>query len=489
MMKYRKAGSAALALILAAGLAACGGTARSGETAPAESPAESAATAADSAAAAAEAQAAAEAAAAESAKAAAEEAARAEREAAEAAAKKARELGAYRTYLDLLLINEEMIGYYDWQDIKWTDEGAVKREEPSAIAFADLCGDEVPELLYMKAADGSWGEYYTASLTIASADEDGAHYLYRERLDAQAAGGTFFSLFTDTEGTLWLYRSIGDEGTEYSFDRFVSDGGTFALEEYLSESVYPNADYTGTVETYRMNGEETSAEAYADAKKALLDSLHMELISSSCDDEALAELASERGNASLTWGAAVSFLEDALAEEDFEPASVDAAEVIAMMPNREFYFASGAGGWGTELTVHEDGTFYGCYHDSDMGTTGEGYPYGTVYESDFPGRFGKMRKVDATTWICDDVTFEQERPSEEEEIEDGIRYVFTEPYGFTGGEHFVIFLPDTETAMLPETALMWYRTPRALGNELPERLGCSGIYNLEEKNGFFSGAE
>ena len=35
--------------------------------------------------------------------------------------------------------------------------------------------------------------------------------------------------------------------------------------------------------------------------------------------------------------------------------------------NREFLFCSGAGAWSTVLTIHEDGTFEGYYHDTDIG--------------------------------------------------------------------------------------------------------------------------
>lgn len=43
-----------------------------------------------------------------------------------------------------------------------------------------------------------------------------------------------------------------------------------------------------------------------------------------------------------------------------------------------FAFSSGAGAWGTVLTVLEDGSFEGNYHDTNMGDTGEEYPNGSV---------------------------------------------------------------------------------------------------------------
>ena len=48
-------------------------------------------------------------------------------------------------------------------------------------------------------------------------------------------------------------------------------------------------------------------------------------------------------------------------------------------------FSSGAGAWGTGLTLAADGSFSGEYHDSDMGDSGDDYPDGTVYLCNFPG--------------------------------------------------------------------------------------------------------
>ena len=54
-------------------------------------------------------------------------------------------------------------------------------------------------------------------------------------------------------------------------------------------------------------------------------------------------------------------------------------DLIAALINREFNFSSGVGGWGTSLYIGLDGYFFGVYHDSDMGVSGEGYPNGTLF--------------------------------------------------------------------------------------------------------------
>ena len=55
----------------------------------------------------------------------------------------------------------------------------------------------------------------------------------------------------------------------------------------------------------------------------------------------------------------------------------------------DFVFASGAGAWSTDLTLNQDGSFTGVYHDAD--TT-------TVYICTFSGQFGDIRQVDDHTW-------------------------------------------------------------------------------------------
>ena len=72
-------------------------------------------------------------------------------------------------------------------------------------------------------------------------------------------------------------------------------------------------------------------------------------------------------------------------------------------------FSSGVGGWGTSLTLEQDGTFSGQFHDSDMGAIGEDYPNGTVYLCHFSGRFSDIEKVDEYSYSmtlselnCDD---------------------------------------------------------------------------------------
>lgn len=99
-----------------------------------------------------------------------------------------------------------------------------------------------------------------------------------------------------------------------------------------------------------------------------------------------------------------------------------------------FCFSSGVGAWSTIMEIHEDGSFEGNFHDSDMGDSGEGYPNGTVYFCDFRGQFSEPVRVNEYTYSAEIQNMELERESGTSEIIDGIRYIYSGPYGFDNAE-------------------------------------------------------
>lgn len=150
----------------------------------------------------------------------------------------------------------------------------------------------------------------------------------------------------------------------------------------------------------------------------------------------------------------------------------------------EFYFSSGAGAWRTVLHIHEDGTFDGIHSDSDMGDMGEGYPNGTLYYSEFSGAFTQPESVNAYTCRMElqELTYAHDS---DEEIKDGVRYVYTDAYGISGAEEVLIYLPGAKLADLPESYREWvgyYDLTQTEETELP----FYGLYNVTEGNGFSS---
>ena len=121
----------------------------------------------------------------------------------------------------------------------------------------------------------------------------------------------------------------------------------------------------------------------------------------------------------------------------------------------EFTFASGAGGWSTYLYIEEDGTFYGNFHDSDMGCTGEGYPGGTIYYCDFSGKFTNPVKIDDYSYQFEIESLKCEKEEGEEEIIDERLYIYSYPYGLDDADKLYMYLPGKDTKDFSEELQMW----------------------------------
>lgn len=156
---------------------------------------------------------------------------------------------------------------------------------------------------------------------------------------------------------------------------------------------------------------------------------------------------------------------------------------FADLQTTDFIFASGAGAWGTSLQIHPDGSFEGDYHDSDMGNVGEGYPHGTVYESQFQGTFAQPVKVDDHTYSLQisEITCAQEPGTSE--IKDQMLHEYTDAFGLAGTEEMLLYLPGTPLSELSEEIQGWVVDPSdtdatelsgyALVNE-PQQQGFAG---------------
>lgn len=156
----------------------------------------------------------------------------------------------------------------------------------------------------------------------------------------------------------------------------------------------------------------------------------------------------------------------------------------ADLENYMFAFSSGVGAWGTTLTIDENGIFKGSYHDSDMGVTGEGYPNGTIYYCSFEGAFDKLEYVDDYTYVTEIRRIKYENLPETEEIIDGIRYVYSEPYGLDGAEDIYFYMPGADLESLPDGYLDWIRYTALAENA--SSLPFYGLYNEAMEEGFSS---
>ena len=152
-----------------------------------------------------------------------------------------------------------------------------------------------------------------------------------------------------------------------------------------------------------------------------------------------------------------------------------------------FTFASGVGGWATEVSFNDDGSFSGSYHDSDMGDADVSYPYGTIYVCLFNGKLKDLTRINDYTYSAyvEDMTCETE-PGKEW-IEDEIRYISSEPYGFDNAQEILFYLPGAPLKDLPAEYTDWISMPMAWGtDDRPEALPFYGLYNVSAQEGFFS---
>lgn len=157
----------------------------------------------------------------------------------------------------------------------------------------------------------------------------------------------------------------------------------------------------------------------------------------------------------------------------------DSMAPFARLAGLEWFFASGAGGWSTDLRIAEDGSFSGEFHDSEMGEAADDYPYGTVYCCSFTGQMTFVEYVDEHTWklrvdrlVADEAV---------EAIDDGIRYVPTEPYGIIEGDEMLLYLPGTSIDAFTDEMRIW---AHLLGDDAPTTLENWFLYSEQNDSGF-----
>jgi hypothetical protein len=147
-----------------------------------------------------------------------------------------------------------------------------------------------------------------------------------------------------------------------------------------------------------------------------------------------------------------------------------------------YEFCSGAGGWSTDFTIEEDGYFSGTYHDSEMGSFGEGYPNGTMYAAVFSGHFTGLKKVDeyAYEMTIADISYENEAGTEE--IRDNIKYIYSDAYGLTDTNRFLVYFPGTPVSVFNEEVYSWIMW--SVDGE--EELSTPVIVNEDQQEGIYS---
>ena len=128
--------------------------------------------------------------------------------------------------------------------------------------------------------------------------------------------------------------------------------------------------------------------------------------------------------------------------------------LFAILPS-QFTFSSGAGGWRTRLNIYEDGSFDGDFRDWDMGELDEDYLGGTCYLCDFSGVFSSPRKVSDYVYAVSVQRLNYPRNTGAEWIEDGVRYIQSEPHGLDESGEYYIYLPGCPYSVFTEEQLYY----------------------------------
>lgn len=156
--------------------------------------------------------------------------------------------------------------------------------------------------------------------------------------------------------------------------------------------------------------------------------------------------------------------------------------VFLQMAKYSYTFASGAGAWSTELSVHEDGSFEGSYSDADMGDTGTDYPNGIVYMCDFSGEFSTPEKVDEYTYKTTIKNINYLNKIDGEKIVDGVKYIYSAAYGLDDAKDIYFYMKGAPIDQLPKEYVDWISLSLEDGQT---ELSCCGIYNEAGQAGFY----
>lgn len=158
-------------------------------------------------------------------------------------------------------------------------------------------------------------------------------------------------------------------------------------------------------------------------------------------------------------------------------------EVISKL-TEDFIFSSGAGAWGTVVSINSDGSFTCNYHDSDMGIVGDNYPKGTVHKADATGKFYDIKRINDYTYCMTMSDLDYEKEPGTEEIVDGVKYEYSTAYGLDEAKRVYLYTPDAPISELPYDFLSWVH----ITGEQSEgaTLGFYALYNVDEHEGFTS---
>lgn len=265
---------------------------------------------------------------------------------------------AFQAYLTMLNQAKTQIRGYGWQ-LKTFDSDDQAESRP--VAFADVCGDSTPEMIYM-------GKNMSTTADIADCSVitylDGPFTAMSDAVDGWAGAGTQYYLFTvKDDKALYCYNACGSEHGNFRIDRYAGsdeENGVMEKEEYL----YRREDDTGTTDL-QMNGKDVSIAAYNTARSEVLNNVDKVLMKGAngvfMEDDVKAIMEAKE-NISMTLEEAFEFLGGKYDEEELNKPDYTQEDLNAVKGKYSQYYRPG------EAEITSDGKF--ILHSFDF-TTGE----------------------------------------------------------------------------------------------------------------------
>lgn len=155
----------------------------------------------------------------------------------------------------------------------------------------------------------------------------------------------------------------------------------------------------------------------------------------------------------------------------------ESGNIWARIPD-DYICTPGAGGWGTDLTIADDGSFTGNCYNSEYGESGPGY-LGTMYLNSFKGKFSTPKKVGPFKYTMTLESLSYDVTPGKVVYRDNTRYVYiTADFIGDVSDEFELYLPGMLVSQLTDSFLFWVNYANA------EVLPIHALYNVNEEAGF-----
>ena len=134
-------------------------------------------------------------------------------------------------------------------------------------------------------------------------------------------------------------------------------------------------------------------------------------------------------------------------------------------------------------TDTEESAQNGTGTENTEGVTGDGYENGTVYISVFDGHFKDLTPVNDHCYrmTLADISY-QENEFGREEIKDGTKYVYSDAYGLTGTDTFLVYMEGTPVSEISEEVYSWL----SMANKSDTELTMVALVNEGQEEGIYS---